>query len=130
MSFKIHVSDIGDTPPLVLLAATNNEVYVPGEALVITAGLATKCGATATPTHICHASKTGATGGTVTAFRILPTMVFETTQQAALTANALMSVVTLHTDGLQVTATATEGVATLDRIGGRDAGDKVWVRFL
>ena len=130
MSFIPHVSDIGDTTPLVKLVATNNEAYTIGEALVITAGLATKCGETAKPTHICNEAKTGVTNGSLSAYRILPTTVFETTQAAALAANALMSVVTLHTDGAQVTATATNGVATLDRIGGRDIGNKVWVRFL
>ena len=56
-------------------------------------------------------------------------MMFETTFQAAATGVNLGDKVTLHTDGLQVTATKTSGVAEVVGMDGTAVGDKVRVRF-
>ena len=74
------------------------------------AGLA-KCGAAAKPTHVVMGPK-GA-DGRYPAIPVLPTTVFETESTAAVPASAIGSAVTLHTDGLTVTATTTNGVFTV-----------------
>ena len=61
--------------------------------------------------------------------RVLPDMMFETTFQAAASSVKLGDKVTLHTDGLQVTATTASGVAEVVGMDGTAAGDRVRVRF-
>ena len=68
-------------------------------------------------------------GDIIPVLRVLPDMMFETTFQAAATAIKLGDKVTLHTDGLQVTATKTNGVAEVVGMDGTAAGDRVRVRF-
>ena len=58
-----------------------------------------------------------------------PDIVFETTAQAALTAVKPGDRVTLHTDGLQVTATTASGVAEIVQKDADAAGSRVRVRF-
>ena len=64
--------------------------------------------------------------------RVNKDMIFETTFAAAATSVKLGSKVTLHTDGLQVTATTTNGVAEIvdfDDKAKSGAGGTVHVRF-
>ena len=90
------------------------------------AGLA-KCGAAAKPTHIVMGPK-GA-DGRYPAISVLPTTVFETESTAAVPASAIGSAVTLHTDGLTVTATTTNGVFTVSETENA-AGGRVRGRFI
>ena len=70
------------------------------------------------------------TAGTVIpVIRVLPDMIWETAAQAALTSIKLGDKVTLHTDGMQVTATKTNGVAEVVDMDGTNVGSRVLVRF-
>ncbi len=113
------------------LEATEDEAIEMGEALVLSAGKLTKCGATAVPTFIAMGSvAAGNTKRTVAVCRIEKNQVYEVPVTAAPTALKVGDKVTLHTDGLQVTATTTSGVVTIVALNGATAaGDKVVVRI-
>lgn len=98
----------------------------PFERLPGAAGLA-KCGAAAKPTHVVMGPK-GA-DGRYPAIPVLSTTVFETESTAAVPASAIGSAVTLHTDGLTVTATTTNGVFTVSETENA-AGGRVRGRFI
>ena len=103
-----------------------------GEALVLTSGKLTKCGATAKPEFIAMADcAAGATNRLIPAARVEPNQLYEVPVQAAPTSLVEGSKVTLHTDGLQVTATTTSGVVTVESLNGAAAaGDIIVVRIV
>ena len=114
------------------LGVTASETYTLGEALVLTAGALTKCGATAKPTYIAGEDYTAPESGArrLTVYPVSGDMISETAFTAAPTSLTDGSVVTLSADGLGVTATTTSGVATVvDLAGAAAVGDKVLVRF-
>ena len=127
MAFKLRKSDVQSTPPVEYLPATAGETYTVGEALVLTDGAVTKCGATTAPGFIAAGS--GPVNGGLPVWRIQKYMTFEAPLSAAGTALKIGDKVTLHTDGLQVTATTTSGVAEIAAIDGTAIGDTVAVRF-
>lgn len=105
-----------------------------GLALVLTNGLlALATGATA-PTYICMKDADAAvTAGTIIpVVRVDKDRIYETTNSAAFSSAKIGQKVTLHTDGLQVTATTTNGVAEIvdfDDKAKSSAGGTVHVRF-
>ena len=103
-----------------------------GEALVLTSGKLTKCGATAKPEFIAMADcAADATNRLIPAARVEPNQLYEVPVQAAPTSLVEGSKVTLHTDGLQVTATTTSGVVTVESLNGAAAaGDIIVVRIV
>lgn len=118
------------------LPVTGGESYNEGEALVLSAGKLTKCGATAKPTHIAAKTYTApATGGDpLPCFMIDKAMRFEAPVTFSGAENAVPLVVgakvTIHTDGMGVTDTTTSGVATIvDTLDAAATGDKVVVIF-
>lgn len=130
MAFKIYSTDDNRVPGIEYLPASAITPKV-GMALTQTTGqLALATGATA-PTYISMCEKEAActAGDIIPVMRVLPDMMFETTFRAAATAVNLGDKVTLHTDGLQVTATKTSGVAEVVGMDGTAVGDKVRVRF-
>lgn len=112
--FQVKSRQIGSVEPLEWLPVTSGESYELGEALTMTDKV-TKCGATAKPTHICAGA---VTEKGLPAIPVLATTKFEVGYTAK---PAVGAVVTLHTDGLQVTATATDGVFTVTSVD-EDAG--------
>mgnify|MGYP001537613265 FL=1 len=60
---------------------------------------------------------------------MLDSIIFETTFSAAATSIKVGDKVTIHTDGLQVNATTTGGVAEVVWMEGTASGAKVRVRF-
>lgn len=102
-----------------------------GMALTQTGGNLAVASGTTTPTYISMVEKETActAGDIIPVLRVLPDMMFETTFQAAASAIKLGDKVTLHTDGLQVTATKTNGVAEVVGMDGTAASDRVRVRF-
>lgn len=114
------------------LGVIASETYTLGEALVLSGGALTKCGATAKPTYIAGEDYVAPESGArrITAYPVSGEMIFETVFTAAPTSLTDGSVVTLSADGLGVTATTTSGVAIIvDLAGAADVGDKVLVRF-
>lgn len=130
MAFLTHKADGGRIPGLEYLpcAAITPKI---GMALIQSGGNLTTASGSSMPTYISMVEKEAActAGDIIPVFRVLPDMVFETTFQAAASALKLGDLVTIHTDGMQVTATKTNGVAEIVEMGGTNAGDAVRVRF-
>ncbi len=97
--FKIRDRQITSVEPMVYLPPTTGESYALGEALQL-GQTATKCAAAKKPSHICMGA---ATDRGVPAIPALSTTSFAADYTAKPTAGTK---VTLHTDGLQITATA------------------------
>lgn len=131
MAFKPLQSDIQSTLPFEYLPTTASETYVIGELLKLSSGALTKSGATDTPVFISEASYVapGSNQQPLAVTRIPKTMKYETTNTASLAAVPIGSKVTIYTDGLQVTATTSSGVAEIVSKSGDAIGSKVVVRF-
>lgn len=113
------------------IEATASEAIAEGEALVLASGKLTKCGATVKPAYIAAgAVGASATDRKVAAVRVTPDMVFAAPVSAS-PASLIKGVkVTIHSDGLGITATTTSGVATVvDLCGAAAQGDEIHVRF-
>lgn len=113
-------------------AVTSNEAVALGEALVLSSGKLTKCGATAKPDFLaaepCTAAEATA-GKRIAVTRVNSHVVYETTLSVASASIAEGAKYTLSSDGLAITATTTNGVAEVVAFEGKAAGDKVLVRF-
>lgn len=130
MAFLIHSVEGGRVPAWEYLPAGAITPQV-GMALTQTSGnLAVATGATA-PAYISMREEGNAltAGDIIPVVRVLDSIVFETTFSAAATAVKPGDKVTIHTDGLQVTATKTGGVAEVVWMEGTASGSKVRVRF-
>lgn len=102
--------------------------YAPGMALVITSGKAAKCGATASPEYICAGKGLGLSE--VAAYQVVKSQEYRVPVYGDGTGLAVGDKVTLHTDGLQVTATTTSGVAEIiEKLGTGASGSEVVIRF-
>ena len=126
MSFKRSSMDVGITAPIEKKEVTAGETVVLGEALVVTGGKLTKCGATVKPEYIAVGNSAD---GMVQVIKVHPHIVFDVTLSAAGTALTPGAKVTISGDGLEVTATTTSGVATIVAMEGTAVGDHVQVRF-
>lgn len=116
----------------VRLPSKANEAYKFGEALVLSGGVLTKCGETAVPTHICGEDYTAPASDNrdIVAEPVSADMIFEVPFSAAPSSVNVGDKVTLHTDGLQITATKESGVATIfDKNSAAAIGDKCLVQF-
>lgn len=109
--FKIHHRSINSVEPFEYLEKNAGETVQAGEALSVANGKLTKCAATAKPEYIAQGPANHK--GMVPCIRVLPTTIFEVPAQADQSALSAGSKVTLHTDGLQATATTASGVFTL-----------------
>ena len=130
MAFKIHNIDDGRIPGIEYLPCGAITPKV-GMALVMSAGnLAIAAGENA-PTYISMCEKDSActAGDIIPVIRVNKDMVFETTFSTAATSIKLGNKVTLHTDGLQVTATTEKGVAEVVYMDGTASGSMCRVRF-
>ena len=121
-----------NVPEPVFHEVTASEAVVMGEALVLKSGKLTKCEAAAKPEFIAMADcAADATNRLIPAARVEPNQLYEVPVQAAPTSLDEGSKVTLHTDGLQVTATTTSGVVTVESLNGAAAaGDIIVVRIV
>lgn len=119
----------------VRLPSKANEAYKFGEALVLSDGVLTKCGETAVPTHICGEDYTApdpekGDARAIVAEPVSADMIFEVPFSATPASVNVGDKVTLHEDGLQVTADTENGVATIfDKNGAAAIGDKCLVQF-
>ena len=131
MAFKIHSTGDGSVPAIEYLPAGAITPKV-GMALVQSSGkLAIATGTTA-PTYIsmCEAKQALTAGDIIPVIRVEKDMIFETNFSAAATAVNLGDKVTLHaSDGMQVTATTTSGVAEVIYMDGTASGAMCRVRF-
>lgn len=113
---------------------TASETYTSGEGLVISAtGALTKVGATAKPEYISAVDYVAPGSGQkpIPVYPVLPHFEYKTTFAADASAIAEGAKVTLHTDGAQITATVTSGVATIvKKLGTGAVGTEALVRFV
>ena len=120
-----------NVPEPVFHEATADEAISIGEALVLANGKLTKCAATTTPQFIAI-GQVGASDANrkVAVCRVESNQVYEVPVTAAPTALKVGDKVTVHTDGLQVTATTSSGVVTIESLNGATvAGDTIVVRI-
>lgn len=121
---------VGNTPPIVYMQPADGESYQVGEALKLASGKVTLCSGAVAPSHVCVGPVDD--NGVVPCVEVQKYMEFETTLGVAPTDSATVGVgdkVTLHTDGMQVTATKTSGVAEVTGIDGQTVGSRVTVKF-
>ena len=123
--FALATMEAGLTPPIEYKIATGSAEL--GEAMVLSSGKLTRCGATAKPTFVVVGCKNAA--GEVPVIRVQDYMNFETTLQADGKSLKVGSKVTIHSDGLQVTATTDSGVAEIISMPATAAGSRVVVKF-
>lgn len=124
-------------PTVEVFPTTANETYVEGEALKIASGKLTKCGPSDKPQYIAAKAYVAPSSGQkpLPVFPVLPHYEWLTTFAADATLVPEGTVVTLHTDGAQITATSMDnttpiGVATIvKKLGTGDVGTEVLVRF-
>lgn len=130
MAFKIYSTDDNRVPGIEYLPANAITPKV-GMALTLTAGqLALVTDATA-PTYISMCEKDGkcTAGDIIPVIRVGKDMILETTFAADATSIKLGNKVTLHEDGLRVTATTASGVAEVVYMDGTASGSMCRVRF-
>lgn len=130
MAFKIFSTDDNRIPGIEYLPAGAITPKV-GMALTQTGGNLALASGTAAPTYISMCEKDSActAGDIIPVIRVEKDMILETTFAAAATSIKLGNKVTLHTDGLQVTATTTDGVAEVVYMDGTASGSMCRVRF-
>lgn len=128
--FCLSSMKVGLTPPIEYKTATAGESYAVGEALKQASGKVTLCSGTTKPEYICVGPANDA--GEVPCVAVQDYMEFQTTLAVAPADSATIGVgdkVTIHTDGMQVTATKTSGVAQIVRVDGQTVGSVVVVKF-
>ena len=113
------------------LEVTESEAVEMGEALVLASGKLTKCGATVAPSFIAMGVKSSADPDRkMPVCRVEKNQVYEVPVTASPATLKVGDKITLHTDGLSVTATTTNGVITVVSLSGASAaGDKITVRI-
>ena len=130
MAFKIYSTDDNRVPGIEYLPASAITPKV-GMALTQTTGQLALATGTTAPTYIsmCEKDSKCTAGDIIPVIRVGKDMILETTFEAAATSIKLGDKVTLHTDGLQVTATTTNGVAEVVYMDGTASGSMCRVRF-
>lgn len=120
-----------NVPEPQFLEAKASEAIECGEALVLASGKLTKCAATVKPEFISLSEVTAEEKNRVIPVcRVESNQVYDVPCSAVPTSLVPGAKVTIHSDGLQVTATTTDGVATVvSTNGAANAGDIITVRF-
>ena len=120
-----------NVPEPVFHEATANEAIYIGEALVLSSGKLTKCSATTKPDFIAIGQiGEGDTNRKVAVCRVESNQVYEVPVTDDPTDLKVGDKVTVHTDGLQITADTTSGVITIENLNGAEkAGDTIVVRI-
>ena len=137
MGFIPHRNDGSNSPQsLEWLICASGETPKVGMALKYgsstTAGKLVKCTGTTKPEYICMTERASSLSADelIPVLRILPDWVFAVPAQADASEVKDGSKVTIHTDGLQVTATTGSGVCEIvGREGDGDVGDTLYVRI-
>ena len=129
--FLLHSTDDGRIPSLEYLPCSAITPKV-GMALVQSSGNLAIAAGTTKPTYISMTERDAAltAGDIIPVFRVDPDMVFETSFSASAEDAKLGQKVTLHaSNGGQVTATTTGGVAEVVYMEGTASGSMCRVRF-
>ena len=135
MAFKLEKNLVAPNfEPIEYYPSTASETYTVGEVLTLSSGKVTAAGddSDGTQKFICAEAYVAPSSGNrkIAVYRILPTMIFRVPSQADNHSTAIGTLVTLHTDEAQVTATSTKGVCeVVDLLGDGTAGSEILVRF-
>lgn len=107
------------------------ETFGVGEALKWDSGKLTKCSGTTKPEYISMTEQTVSVAGTeIAVIRVEPDALYDVPAQASVADVALGTKVTIYTDGMQITATTSSGVAEIvGKQGTGAAGDIITVKF-
>ena len=126
--FGLFKMDKANTPIIKQLPAAAATYSVGQVAVVNASGYVTAVSGTTKPTHVVVEKGTKTTADTVSVTPIYPDQEYVTTLS---TAGSLVvgSKVTIAADAAQVTATTTNGVATVIEATGSAAGSTVIVKF-
>lgn len=129
--FERHKSDVGLSLTLTDVPAKAGESYVEGEALIISGGVATKASGDCDVAYICHENKEAKEGDMLRVSRVGAHEEYLTTLSVAGTSLKVGNAVTISTDGLEITATATTVAkgAEIVKILDSAKGGKVVVRL-
>jgi len=125
MAFTPVKSVDGASDPFEYYKMTNAEAVTLGEGLVQTSGRLTKVGATANPEFIALKTAAAGTDVEIPVVRVDDEREWETTSTATVADTLVGSKVTLHTDGLQVTATTASGVFLISSTDGATTTSRV-----
>lgn len=131
MAFLIHSVEGGYIPSWEYLPAGAITPKA-GMALYQNAGNLALASGTTNPTFISMTEREAAltAGDSIPVVRVSEDIIWQTEWSAAATAVKQGQKVTIHTDGLTVTATTTGGVAEVVDMDGTAIGDKVRVRLV
>lgn len=130
--FIPYSTEDGRVQPWEYLPATGSTKPDIGLACVLTSGKLAKASGTTKPTHICMAEHPAAVaaGTLLPCIKVQPDMIFEVKNQANISGVNIGQAVTIHSDGLQITATTSSGVATIvQKTPGTGTGNPTLVRF-
>ena len=122
-----YKSGNGSTPSLLYFEPKSGETFVCGEAVVLSAGCLTKCGATTKPQYIVQGDKL--VRGCLPVIAVSSDDTYLAELSAAGTSLKAGAKVTIASDGVDVTATTENGVAEIIAIHGIKIGDSVEVKF-
>lgn len=131
MGFFLHSTDDGHIPSIEYLPCGAITPKA-GMALTQSSGNLVIATSTTAPAYISMIERSSAckAGEPIPVIRVGHDMVFDTVASAAMTEVKCGDRVTLHaSDGMQVTATTTGGVAEVIEMDGTAVGDHVRVRF-
>lgn len=128
MAFIPHTLNEGGHPPFEYLPASAITVEL-GMALVFSGGKLAKATGTTVPQYFSLTNKVCAAGDIIPVQKLEHGVDYETTSSAAIADTLIGAKVTIATDAMRVTATATDGIAQIVSVSGNAAGDKVVVRF-
>lgn len=121
-----------NAPDMIWKPTTTSETYKVGETLkVSSAGKLTKASGTDVPVYVSLADYVAPASNAkdIPVVEINAGQIYRVPLQAAGTSLKVGDKVTIHTDGLQVTATTTSGVAEIVKINGIAVGDTVEVHL-
>lgn len=123
-----------NVPEPEFLEVTASEAIAEGEALVLSSGKLTKCGATTKPAFIAMASlAAAATKRVIPVCRVESNQLYEVPiykSSTTLAIPAVGSAVCLKSDGVALTDSTTSGVVTIvDKNGAAAEGDTIIVRI-
>lgn len=120
-----------NAPDLIHLPCTTSETFKVGETLIKSSGKLTKCSGTNVPEFVCMADYVAPSSNPkdLPVTEILPGQYWTAPLQAAGTSLNVGDKVTIHTDGLRITATTTSGVVEIVSIPKTAVGSKVLVKL-
>ena len=121
-----------NAPDMIWKPTTTSETFKVGETLKLSsAGKVTKASGTDVPVYVSLADYVAPSSNAkdIPVVEINAGQIYRVPLQAAGTSLKVGDKVTIHTDGLQVTATTTSGVAEIVKINGTAVGDTVEVHL-